>query len=101
MERSGVGWQRYLLNRVGVDWRLKENNRFRDQTQKAMAASPSRQGPSGGNALEVYRRAQDPGSQRRGTPSQQGARGRGFCKASARSGVLCWAELTGTVGRQI
>jgi hypothetical protein len=34
VERSGVGWQRYLLNRVGVDWRLKENNRFRDQTQK-------------------------------------------------------------------
>jgi hypothetical protein len=26
---------------------------------------------------------------------------RGFCKASAGSGVLCWAELTGTVGRQI
>ena len=66
----------------------KKTHRLRDQTQKAMAASPSRQGPSGGNALKVYPRAQDTGSQRRGATSQQRARSRGLREASVGSGIL-------------
>jgi hypothetical protein len=89
MERSGLGWQRYLLDRAGIDLRFKENRYLCNQAQEAMAPHLSGRGLlPGSDPPGVHSLANDQDSQYRRPASQQEAEDCCFRIASVGSDVF-------------